>query len=106
MSVWLAPRESNSLKTNSKGELSGHLIELTVEESRETDPNIAAGIRWLYHKRYLLEHRIKREVSWEEAAAEYKGVFRDIGKDERTDDVMKKLADFHKRLKNKRKSMQ
>ena len=88
-----------------KGELSNHLIELTVEESRETDPNIAAGIRWLYYKRYLLEHRIKREASWEEAAAEYKGIFRDIGKDKETDDIMKKLAGLHKRLKDKREGM-
>lgn len=89
---------------NSKGELSGHLIELTIEESRETDPNIAAGIRWLYHKRHLLERRIKREASWEEAAAEYKGIFRDIGKDERTDNIMNKLANFHKKLKDGRRN--
>ena len=36
------------------------------------------------HKRYLLEHRIKRKASWEEAAAEYKGIFPDIGKDKKT----------------------
>lgn len=62
--------ETRKILQNPKGELSNHLIELTVEESRETDPNIAAGIRWLYHKRNLLEHRIKREASWEEVAAE------------------------------------
>ncbi len=87
---------------NPKGELSDHLIELTVEESRGTDPNIAAGIRWLYHKRGLLERRIKRNASWEEAAAEYKGTFRQIGKDKVTDRIQRELKEFHRQLQKKR----
>jgi hypothetical protein len=86
-----------------KGELRDHLIALTAEESRETEPNIAAGIRWLYHKRFLLEHRLKRKVSWEEAAAEYKGIFGDIGKDKKTDEIMDHLNTRHKRLTDLRK---
>jgi hypothetical protein len=88
-----------------KGELRNHLISLREEESREADPNIAAGIRWLYHKRYLLEGRIKRKVSWEEAGAEYKGIFNDIGKDEKTDAIMNRMQKRHHRLQEQREKM-
>ena len=84
-------------------ELRDHLIELSIEESRETEPNVAAGVRWLYHKRQLLERRIGREASWEEAAAEYKGIFSQIGKNKKTDKIMKTLLEFHCQLKNKRR---
>ena len=89
---------------NPKGELRDHLISLTPEESRETEPNIAAGIRWLYHKRELLKHRLKRKVSWEEAGAEYKGIFSDIGKDKKTDDIMLKMNERHNKLLAQRKN--
>ncbi len=88
-----------------EGELRDHLVSLTPEESRQTEPNIAAGVRWLYHKRHLLERRLKRKVSWEEAGAEYKGIFNDIGKDEKTDDIMQKMKTRHKRLKSQRKKI-
>lgn len=87
--------KTRKILQNAHGELGDHLIILTVEESREIEPNIAAGVRWLYHKRFLLEHRIKRKASWEEAAAEYKGIFTQIGKNQRADRIMK---DIHDRL--------
>lgn len=59
---------------NLKGELKNHYIKLKVEESRDLVTNIAAGIRWLHHKKFLLKHRIKRDATWEEAVAEYKGL--------------------------------
>ena len=68
---------------NIKGELKNHHLDLTADESREPVINVAAGIRWLHHKKYLLEKRIKRQASWEEATFEYKGIFNDIGKDKR-----------------------
>lgn len=88
---------------NPKGELRDHLIELTVEESREPEINIGTGIRWLHHKKYLAEYRLKRKLSWEEAGAEYKGIFSDLGKDKKSDDIMKKLRSYHKRLRDQRK---
>jgi hypothetical protein len=88
---------------DAKGELRDHLISLSVEESRETEANIAAGIRWLYHKRFLLERRINRKVSWEEAAAEYKGIFGQISKHERSDRIMNEMKDRHSRLLEQRK---
>lgn len=87
---------------NPKGELRNHLIQLTAEESREPITNIAAGIRWLHHKKFLAEDRLKRKITWEEAGAEYKGIFNQIGKDSKTDRIMKDLRDFHQRLKNHR----
>jgi hypothetical protein len=88
---------------NLKGELRNHHIELNVEESRDPVTNIAAGIRWLHHKKFLVEHRLKRKITWEEAAAEYKGILNDIGKDDTTDRIMRDLREHHQRLKNQRK---
>ncbi len=86
-----------------KGELRDHHIELSVEESREPTTNIAAGIRWLHHKKKLAERRLKREITWEDAAAEYKGIYSQLGKNKKADEIMKDLRGFHKRLKDQRK---
>jgi hypothetical protein len=88
---------------NLKGELKNHHIELSVEESRDPVTNVAAGIRWLHHKRFLLERRIKRQVSWEEAIFEYKGLTKDIGKDKTTDRIVNEIKGHHKTLREKRK---
>ncbi|MES2768879.1 MAG: transglycosylase SLT domain-containing protein [Bdellovibrionota bacterium] len=85
-----------------KGELRNHLIEMTIEESREPVINIGGGIRWLHHKKYLAEHRLKREITWEEGAAEYKGILQALGKDKKSDEIMTKLRGYHKRLKDQR----
>ncbi len=85
-----------------KGELKNHHIELTVDESREPTTNIAAGIRWLHHKKYLLERRIKRKVTWEEAIVEYKGLASQIGKVKKADDIMAEVNKYYKRLSSKR----
>lgn len=89
---------------NLKGELKNHHLDLTMDETREPVTNIAAGIRWLHHKKYLLEKRIKRKVTWEEAAFEYKGIFSDIGKDKKTDQIVRKIKSFNKRLNERRLS--
>jgi hypothetical protein len=94
--------QTRKILQDPKGELRDHLIELTAEESRETEPNIAAGIRWLYHKRELLERRIKRETSWEEAGAEYKGIFSQISKNDTTDRIMQRMKERHKKLNHLR----
>jgi hypothetical protein len=85
------------------GELKNHLIRITIEETRDPEVNISVGIRWLYHKRKLLETRIKRDATWEEAAAEYKGIFGDIGKNPTTDRIMNDLYHYHDRIKERRK---
>jgi hypothetical protein len=88
---------------NIKGELKNHHIELTVDESREPVTNVAAGIRWLHHKKFLLEKRVKRQVSWEEAIFEYKGLTKDIGKDKTTDRIVSEIKGHHKTLREERK---
>lgn len=88
---------------NLKGELKSNHIELTVDESREPVTNIGAGIRWLHHKKFLLERRVKRKVSWEEAIFEYKGITKDIGRDKTTDRIVDEIKTFHGILSKKRK---
>lgn len=51
------------LQKDSSKELRDHLIDMTAEEAQEPEINIAAGIRWLHHKRNLLKKRLKREVT-------------------------------------------
>lgn len=46
---------------------------------------------------------LKREITWEEAAAEYKGIYSQLGKNKKADEIMKDLRGFHKRLKDQRK---
>jgi len=60
-----------------KGELKDNLIYL--EEKDLNDPNISicAGTRWLFQKKKLASHRLKREATWQEAVSEYKGYLRD-----------------------------
>ena len=88
---------------NLNGELKNHHIELSVDQSRDPVTNVAAGIRWLHHKKFLLEKRLKRQVSWEEAIFEYKGLTKYIGRDKTTDRIVKEIKDHYKRLREKRK---
>lgn len=55
-----------------KGELKDHLVHVDQGDVHDPNLNIAAGVRWLFHKKFLLEKRMKRGVSWEEAVMEYK----------------------------------
>ena len=91
------------LQKDSSKELRDHLIDMTAEEAQEPEINIAAGIRWLHHKRNLLKKRLKREVTWEEAGWEYKGIFKDVGRSDKTvNRIVKDLRDYHQQLKNQR----
>ncbi len=64
--------ETIEILKNEKGELKDFLVNIDQNEAFDPNLNIAAGIRWLFHKKYLLEHKLKRTVSWEEAAMVYK----------------------------------
>ncbi len=59
-----------------KGELFEHLLSLTDDDAYDPNLNIAAGIRWLFHKRYLASVKYKRPINWLEAALEYKDMLR------------------------------
>jgi hypothetical protein len=95
--------QTRKILQDPKGELENHLISMTIEESRGPEVNIAAGVRWLHHKRYLLEKSLKREVTWEEVVAEYKGIFPDLGTNQRSNEIMEKIKLRHMRLKKQRK---
>ncbi len=51
--------------------------------------------------RYLAGHRLKREATWMEAIAEYKGILNQLGKVEKSDKIMKTLKEYHERLSKK-----
>lgn len=57
-------------------ELKDHIFEFDSKEILDAGLNIAAGIRWLFRKRELASHRLKREATWEEAVSEYKDYLR------------------------------
>lgn len=88
---------------NPTGELRDHLIKLNQKESRDPPTNIAAGVRWLHHKKILAEHRLRRKITWEEAGAEYKGILDQVGKNAKADRIMDDLIKFHEPLKKERK---
>ena len=72
-----------------------------MKEVADPNANLFAGIRWLFHKKYLASHRLKREATWVEAIAEYKGLLSQLGKVEKADRIMINLESYYKRLKKK-----
>lgn len=64
--------ETLAILKNEKGELRDHLINIDQKDIDNPNLNICAGVRWLFHKKKLLEHKLKRPATWEEAAMEYK----------------------------------
>ncbi len=61
-----------------KGELKNFLVNVDQGDAHDPNLNISAGVRWLFHKKALLEKRKKRVVSWEEAVMDYKGYTKDL----------------------------
>jgi len=59
-----------------RGELKDHLFEFSDSDIFDPSLNIAAGIRWLFHKNKTASRRLKREATWEETVAEYKDYLR------------------------------
>ena len=93
--------QTRKILGDQKGELKDFLITLSRKEFVEPNANLFAGIRWLFHKKYLASHRLKRKASWVEAIAEYKGILGQLGKHERSDEIMKRFRDIYKRLQKK-----
>lgn len=56
--------------------------------------------RWLFRKRDLASHRLKRKATWREGIAEYKAYLKDMvsGKDPNPEQ-MQKLDEIYERLK-------
>ncbi len=92
--------ETIEILKNEKGELKDFLINIDQKEAVEPNLNICAGIRWLFHKKYLLENKLKRNVSWEEAAMEYKSYTTGLKKGEKNAiEQRDKFLEIYKRLK-------
>jgi hypothetical protein len=64
--------ETIRILKDEKGEVGDHLININQNSAHDPNLNICAGVRWLFHKKSLLEHKLKRAATWEEAAMEYK----------------------------------
>jgi hypothetical protein len=89
----------NILKDES-GELKDFLVNLDENKAYDPNLNICAGIRWLFHKKKLLESRLGRAASWEEAAMEYKSYTQGIKKADKSAILQRnKFLDRYGRLK-------
>lgn len=84
--------QTRQILTDQKGEL---------KDFYDPNLNLCAGIRWLFHKKYLASHRLKRDATWIEAIAEYKGILPQLGKVEKADKIMISIHDYFKRLSQK-----
>lgn len=93
--------QTRKILGDQKGELKDFLITLSKKEFYDPNLNLAAGIRWLFHKKYLASLRLKREVTWMEAIAEYKGILPQLGKVKKSDEIMNIINGFNERLRKK-----
>lgn len=62
---------------NQKGELKDHLIIIDKSSVLNPSVNISSGIRWLFHKKFLAEKKMRKSLTWEESLIEYKGYMKD-----------------------------
>lgn len=88
--------ETFGILKDEKGELKDSLININQKDAYDPNLNICAGIRWLFHKKRLLERRKRREVTWSEAAMEYKSFTKDLAKKKTT--AIREQAKFQKAL--------
>lgn len=94
--------KTRKILADQKGELKDFLITISKDEIKDPNVNIFAGVRWLFHKKNLASHKLKREATWMEAISEYKGIRTQLGKVKRADEIMKEVEDNFKRLKTKK----
>ncbi len=82
------------------GELLNHLVKISTEDTYDPNLSIGASIRWLFRKRDLAKHRLKRQATWREAVAEYKSYLPDMvsGKNPNPTQMIK-LDGIYERLK-------
>lgn len=83
-----------------KGELLNHLVEISTEDTSDPNLSIGAAVRWLFRKRDLASHHLKRQATWREGIAEYKGYLKDmVSGNDPNPEQMQKLEDIYRRLK-------
>jgi len=90
--------QTRKILGDKKGELKDFLITLSKKEIFDPNLNLCAGIRWLFHKKILVSHRLKKEATWMGAIAEYKGILNQLGNVEKSDRIMAELDKLYKRL--------
>lgn len=93
--------QTRKILADQKGELKDFLITLSKKEIFDPNLNLATGIRWLFHKKYLASYRLKREATWMEVIAEYKGILSQLGKIDKSDQIMQKLNEKYEKLSTK-----
>jgi hypothetical protein len=92
--------ETIKILKDEKGELKEYLVNIDQDDAFDPNLNIAAGTRWLFHKKHLLEKRLRRTVTWEEAVMEYKAYTRDLKKrDKSALRQREKFLTLYRRLK-------
>jgi len=92
--------QTRKILADQKGELQDFLVQLSKKEVSDPNLNLFAGIRWLFHKKYLASHRLKRTATWMEAIAEYKGILNQLGKVPRSDRIMRNIEKYYTQLSN------
>jgi hypothetical protein len=56
-----------------KGELKDHIFSIKKNDIYDPGVNISIAIRWLFHKKFMADRRLKRAATWQESLIEYKG---------------------------------
>lgn len=80
-------------------EIKDHYVKISKEETSDANMSIAAGIRWLFHKKRLASGKLGREATWEEVIAEYKGYTKEmIVNKHMKERGMIRIYDLYKRL--------
>lgn len=92
----IMPKTIKYLGPNGK-ELNDHFVEIDAESAKNPIVNIAAGIRWLFRKYELTEHKLKREPTWKEVLYDYKGITND--KSQKAGEIRESLDKYLKELK-------
>lgn len=88
--------ESAKILMGDGGELKDHFMDIDGDELYDPDLGLAAGIRWIYHKRNLASSKLKREATWLEGVEAYKGVLH-LKKDSKI--YQRDMGPFLKKLK-------
>ena len=60
-----------------QGEIKDYRIKFNEANLLNSNVSIAAGIRWLFHKKSLASSLLKHEATWNEALINYKGYLKD-----------------------------
>lgn len=71
-------RQTLKILNDPDGELKNHLFNIDSKELLTPSVNICTSVRWLFHKKEMATRRLKKEATWMEGIAEYKGYLKDM----------------------------